>query len=106
MRMIGLKKRMRIATVSQTKRWKMSTTTTNECDAAMRPFATSDVVRCELGEHEGFHSATLRNYAYPGSETTLSWGEEDRRTFHGEWPGYCQELDCVLPRNHKGGHAQ
>lgn len=79
------------------------------CNAAMRPFPTGNEteIRCELeGEHDR-HMGTLRDYAYKGSKTKMEWQELDRRTFHGEWPGYCSlREDCVLPDGHRGNHAQ
>jgi hypothetical protein len=77
------------------------------CDARIRPFRPVNNVEliCEKeGEHQE-HSAVLRDYAYPGSQTWLNWYENDRRTFHGEWPGHCHLPSCILPVNHGGGHA-
>lgn len=79
------------------------------CDARIRPFPNETEVACDLhgiGEHST-HRGVVRDYAYPGSTTTIEWQEDDRRTFHGEWPGSCTEaeLGCVLPRNHRGRHA-
>lgn len=75
------------------------------CDAHMRPFPNDTEVGCEEeGEHDT-HKGVLRNYAYQGSETILTWYEQDRRTYHGEWPGPCDEAGCILPLGHYGRHA-
>lgn len=75
------------------------------CDARIRPFPNVTEIACELeGGHQPWHKGTLRDYAYPGSETVVKWEEGDRRTFHGEWPGDCPTPECVLPVNHHGGH--
>lgn len=79
------------------------------CDAAIRPFPNDTEVRCD-GEHVGpYHGGDLLDYAYPGSKTRMTWDEYDRRTFHGEWPGPCDQrrraIPCVLPRGHRGEHA-
>jgi len=83
------------------------------CDAGIRPFtpARFDVeLRCEVGDHPDSvkHAGVLRDYAYPGSQTTIAWLEMDRRTFHGEYPGDCPGdsfSKCILPRTHRGTHA-
>jgi hypothetical protein len=52
------------------------------------------------------HAGEIRDYAYPGSVTVMEWMEDDRRTFHGEWPGDCPVLTgCMLPLGHRGSHA-
>jgi hypothetical protein len=54
------------------------------------------------------HQATLRDYAYPGSESVVTWLYGDRREFTGDWPGPCTEnqpAGCVLPAGHHGRHA-
>lgn len=86
--------------------------TGSECDAAIRPFPNDTEVRCEVTEnHARIHEGALRDYAYPGSQTAIQWSEDDRRNFHGEWPGLCQHggwdaSTCVLPRGHRGNHAR
>lgn len=76
------------------------------CDARIRPFPVGNdtELQCEGGDHgSSDHHATLRDYAYPGSQTRLVWLEDDRRNFHGVWPGRCQQVDgCVLPSGHHG----
>lgn len=74
------------------------------CDAAIRPFTDDTELRCEQnGEHD-MHMGTARDMAYPGSSTTITWHEGDRRNFHGDWPGVCSVI-CMLPSGHKGNHA-
>lgn len=76
------------------------------CDARirpMRPINETEVLCEEPDGHVSGHQGTLRDYAYRGSATTMSWLDGDRRTFHGEWPGGCP--DCILPLGHRGGHA-
>lgn len=77
-----------------------------DCKAAIRPLLTDVEVRCEQTGNHGRHKGTLRDYAYPGSATTLSWLENDRRCYHGEWPGPCQTGKCTLPQGHQGNHAE
>lgn len=84
------------------------------CDAAMRPMypVNEYEVRCE--EEDGHflvtgHRGTIRGFNPDGKETALVWMEDDRRNFHGEWPGRCGESfsgdQCVLPHGHRGNHA-
>jgi hypothetical protein len=77
-----------------------------DCDAHIRPFLDATELVCkEVSDSHSLHSAVLRDYARPGSETAISWNDLDRRTFHGDWPGECHLLDparCVLPRLHRG----
>ena len=77
------------------------------CDARLRPFPNDTEIRCEKsGESEHYeHSGMLSDYAYPGSKTWISWFEDDRRCFRGEWPGPCDTEGCVLPSGHRGNHA-
>lgn len=75
------------------------------CDAKIRPFPNTTEIICELGDvHGGMHESTLRDYAWPGSATTISWAEEDRRTFRGTWAA-CPRPGCELPARHRGNHA-
>lgn len=75
------------------------------CDARIKPFPNDTVLTCELpAAHPGMHESTLRDYAYPGSETVVSWAEDDRRTFRGDWIE-CVQPNCILPANHRGNHA-
>lgn len=76
------------------------------CDAKIRPFSTPTDVLCEKpSEPHDEHQAVLRDYAYPGSETVLTWQESDRRTFRGLYIPCDDEGLCVLPRNHRGSCA-
>lgn len=80
------------------------------CPWSMRPFPNETQIDCEKPEHlpvDGQHSATLRDYAHPGSTTVITWFAGDRREFTGVWPGYCGDNDapCTLPRGHAGRHA-
>lgn len=78
------------------------------CDAKIRPFPNPTEVTCERddGPHEE-HSAVLRNYAYPGSETVLTWQESDRRTFRGLYiPCGDNDAPCPLPWKHRGEHVR
>lgn len=55
-------------------------------------------------EHEG----AIRNFAYAGSVTKLSWMAGDRREFTGTWPGPCTDNEpagCILHTGHHGRHA-
>lgn len=77
------------------------------CDARIRPMApvNDTEVGCEEEDDHARHRGMLRDYAYPGSVTSLHWDEDDRRTFHGEWPGDCPSDGCTLPLGHRGNHA-
>lgn len=78
------------------------------CPWKIRPFPDDRELRCEkpMGDAPGshVHQATLRDYAYPGSETTISWQHSDRRNFTGPWFPW-QDPGCVLPSGHRGSHA-
>lgn len=56
------------------------------------------------GGHPGSHQSVLRDYAFPGSATTIHWDEQDRRNFRGDW-FHCNAPACILPLNHRGNHA-
>jgi hypothetical protein len=74
------------------------------CDARIRPFPAGNdtelICEVEHDEEHTSHSSVLKDYAYPGASTRISWLENDRRNFHGEWPGKC--IGCVLPLSHRG----
>lgn len=81
------------------------------CDWAIRPFTDRTEVRCEKDHPQGDqeHEGVVRDYAYPGSETKISWLAGDRREFEGNWPGFCMRLgstggrqNCTLPATHHG----
>lgn len=78
------------------------------CDARIRPFPNSTEIscdgRCVRPDASGLrHGGALLDYAYPGSRTDITWAEDDRRTFHGAWPGACSAADgCTLPAGHRG----
>ena len=76
------------------------------CDAKIRPFRgrNETEVQCEVEKVHSVHSGIVRDYAWPGSETTISWEEGDRRNFRGEFTE-CSHLGCTLPAEHWGGHA-
>lgn len=75
------------------------------CDAKIRPFPHDLELVCELDAgHPNSHYGVVRDYAWKGSHTGISWEEDDRRTFHGDW-AHCSDEDCVLPGGHRGSHA-
>jgi hypothetical protein len=90
----------------------------SRCKWSIRPFTDQTQVSCELSEHlqpevaeggQALHQATLRDYAYPGSATVITWYAGDRREFEGNFPGYCTKLgmhagrqNCTLPAGHRG----
>ena len=76
------------------------------CDARIRPFPDDTEVVCDLEGKHDHHLGTLRDYAYPGSTTTIQWDEADRRTFHGPWPGPCEHPMCSLHKRHRGDHVE
>jgi hypothetical protein len=78
----------------------------NVCDAAIRPMPDREIeIHCgRVGLHDE-HTGPLRDYAYPGSETAITWHEGDRRNFHLPWPGDCPQPTCPLPQGHWGRHA-
>ena len=76
-----------------------------QCPVKMRPFPNDTEIRCEILariEHTR-HTGDLRDYAYPGSVTTMSWDDGDRRIFTGEW-AKCSSPGCVLPAGHIRNH--
>ena len=77
------------------------------CDAKVRPLPDATELTCENAPHgpETNHRGVLRNYAYHGSRTEITWLESDRRNFRGDWLE-CPERGCVLPAGHHGNHAQ
>ena len=75
------------------------------CDAKIRPFPHDLELSCELDAgHANSHYSVVRDYAFPGSHTGISWEEADRRTFRGDW-AHCAVEDCILPSGHRGSHA-
>jgi hypothetical protein len=95
------------------------------CPSKIRPFPNDTELACELDAHVPAgttaadrdpdapdfwtHRAVLRDYAYPGSETIVTWKAGDRREFTGDWPGYCRKLghlqNSMLPAGHHGSCA-
>jgi hypothetical protein len=75
------------------------------CDAGIRPMRDNTELICELQLPHRDHQAMLKDYAYSGSRTLITWHEDDRRNFHGEWPGPCEDDTCLLPHGHRGAHA-
>lgn len=82
-------------------------TVTTACQAKIRPFRPVNEVelQCSLGAGIHPHEAVLRNYAYKGSETRITWADSDRRNFEGEFapcgvetPG---RTPCILPALHR-----
>lgn len=83
------------------------TAPTLRCDAQIRPFPHQLELRCLLDVHlpaDVQHQAVLENYAYPGSRTTITWLDSDRRCSHGEWIE-CPQRGCGLPAGHRGDHV-
>lgn len=77
------------------------------CDAHIRPFRPINDVeltcKVDLPANHPLHDGDFVDYAYPGSSTTITWAEHDRRNFHGEWPGQCvNSSECNLPNGHHG----
>jgi hypothetical protein len=77
---------------------------TKTCDAHIRLPKGTELI-CELEVPHRDHQAVLHDYAYPGSVTMINWHEVDRRNYHGDWPGHCDDQECSLPKGHPGGHA-
>jgi hypothetical protein len=85
------------------------------CDAAMKLDQHDNIeLRCELERPHREHQAILRDYAFAGSVTLITWHEGDRRNYHGDWPGQCpykahplwhDPSQCPLPDGHPGDHA-
>jgi hypothetical protein len=75
------------------------------CPSKIRPLPNPTEIRCEKPENHRYeHRGVLRDYAKPGSVTTVTWQQNDRRAFIGEWAP-CDSTGCVLPRFHPGDHA-
>lgn len=70
----------------------------------MRPVNDIEVVCMELSDRHHWHSGAIRDYAYQGSVTVMSWADDDRRSFDGAWPGDCP--NCILPLGHHGDHSR
>lgn len=89
----------------------------SDCTARIRPLPVPTEIACEkTGDIHAEHQAVLRDYAYPGSETIITWQDDDRRCYHGDWPGACGHRErlttgglmrdeCILPKGHRGNHA-
>lgn len=97
-----------MADVCNDVRWERSEViVTPTCNAKIRPFPNDIEVECtkEL-PHSVYHQGIIHDQAYPGSETTLTWQESDRRTYHGRWPGECEKTgNCAMPDGHHGDCA-
>jgi hypothetical protein len=77
------------------------------CDAKIRPFPGNTEIGCDRdADHDltSPHSGILADYAYEGSRTSITWKEDDRRNFRGEWTP-CPSPGCILPATHGGRHA-
>jgi hypothetical protein len=70
------------------------------CEAKIRPLPNDTEIRCGLTGDHTEHQGVLKDYAHPGSVTTIFWMEEDRRTFRGDWVP-CPN-NCTLPAGHWG----
>lgn len=72
------------------------------CDAKIRPLQTPIELECVSPEDVPHveHFAELRDFAYPGSLTTIHFLESDRRCYHGAYPGDCPTPGCTLPAHH------
>ncbi len=80
-------------------------TTGQRCRARIRPFPDDTELLCEVPMgHDGGHHYVLRDRAGPGSATVITWYDDDRRTFYGDWLS-CPDPGCVLPLYHHGDHA-
>jgi hypothetical protein len=74
------------------------------CDARVRPFRPFNELEVECRfthPHPGLHEGVLRDYAYTGSMTVISWMASDRRSFRGEFHP-CVHDGCLLPLLHHG----
>lgn len=56
----------------------------DRCDAALHLSGHDIDVYCELDLPHNDHQAVLRDWAFPGSVTILTWHEDDSRNFHRE----------------------
>ncbi len=72
----------------------------DRCPFRMRPFPSFTVIDCTLpAGHDANHVGALRDYAYPGSITQVTWLHSDRRTFSGPFIE-CPTRGCILPAGH------
>lgn len=78
----------------------------SKCPARIRPFPGPIILECENDGNKPHteHRTVLRDYAYPGSSSVITWQESDRRNFTGEWVE-CAAGNCVLPNGHRGDCA-
>lgn len=75
------------------------------CDAKIKLSDDMPFVQCDLeSEKHSPHVGVLKDYAYPGSKTTIVWQESDRRNFRGKFTE-CDESTCLLPAGHNGDHV-
>jgi hypothetical protein len=74
------------------------------CDAKIRPFPSDTELTCiETVAGHDQHIGVAWDMAYPGSATEITWFEDDRRNFRGEYRP-CPEQGCVLPGGHPRDH--
>lgn len=66
------------------------------CEWKIRPFSGDTELQCQATGPHSRHEANLRDFAYRGSQTLISWYPGDRREFRGDYPGKCPEA-CSLP---------
>lgn len=74
------------------------------CTAKIRPLTDGTELQCKCDDEQHVeHHSTLRDYAWPGSATTIYWQEDDRRNFRGEWRPCTLLVDpaCTLPAGHR-----
>jgi len=79
------------------------------CDAKIRPMTDGTEIECGFGASDHpEHQGVLKDYAWPGSTTIITWLDDDRRTYRGEWRP-CDNADapgCILPAGHRGRCAR
>lgn len=86
------------------------------CDARLHASEGIGIIDCDQMHSTVVdstqHSGVVKDYAYPGSRTTITWYEHDRRNFRGGF-ARCGEPTptgltmgaCILPVGHRGNHA-
>lgn len=63
------------------------------------------IVHCaKPGDHGGPHKSDGMLMNGREMPTSVTWYEDDRRTFRGELT-LCDESTCILPAGHRGSHA-
>lgn len=77
------------------------------CPCKIRPFPDDTEVTCSnTPGHIDRHRGWLIGRAGPGSVTEITWFDDDRRNFRGDWRQCVATKGCILPAGHPRGCAR